>query len=76
MDRPPRIPPSPTVGEDRAPLAEGQVAGHRDRGPFLPLGDDLEQQLGPSRVEMDIAELVETQQALSLNPGVGSDPCA
>ena len=31
------------VWEDRAPLAEGQVGGDRDGGPFFAFCDDLEQ---------------------------------
>jgi len=40
------------VGEDGPPLGEGQVGGDRDGGPFLACGDDLEEQLGASGVEL------------------------
>ena len=48
------------VGEHGSPFAERQVGRDRDRGSFLPLGDDLEQQLGAAGIELDVAELVET----------------
>ena len=57
----------PSVWEDRAPFAEGQVGGHGDRGPLIARGDDLEQQLSTPRVEMDIAELVQAEQ---VEPGI------
>ena len=50
------------VGEDAAPFAEGQVGRDGDAGSFLAFGDDLEQQLGPARVDLDVAELVETEK--------------
>ncbi len=34
------------LGEDGAPFAERQVGPDRDGGSFVPLGDDLEEQLG------------------------------
>lgn len=49
------------VGEHGAPFTERQVGGDRDRGPFLSFGDDLEQQFGSARVDLDIAELVEAE---------------
>jgi hypothetical protein len=45
------------VGEDGAPFAERQVGPDRDRGSFLPFGDDLEQQFGAAGVELDVAQL-------------------
>src|SRR5208283_3296931 len=39
-----------------------KVRGHGDRRLLLALGEDLEQQLRPSRVELDVAELIEAQQ--------------
>jgi hypothetical protein len=47
------------VGDDLAPLAEGQVGGGDDGGSFFSLGDDLEEQFGASGVELDVAELVD-----------------
>ena len=49
-------------GKSGSPLAERQVGGDRDGGSFLPLGDDLEQQLGAAPVQLDVAEFVEQQQ--------------
>src|SRR5262249_12406469 len=46
------------------------VGPDRDRGSFLPLGDDLEQQLGAAWVDLDIAELVEQQE---VQPAVAAD---
>ena len=45
-----------------APFAERGVGGARDGGPFLPVGDDLEQQFGAAGVELDVAELVQAEQ--------------
>ena len=50
------------VGEDGAPFAEWQVRPDRDGGAFVPLGDDLEEQLGAAGVDLDIAELVQEEQ--------------
>jgi hypothetical protein len=50
------------VGERLAPFAERGVAGDRDRGPLVALGQDLEEQLGTPPVEVQVSELVETQQ--------------
>src|SRR5680860_763864 len=47
------------VGERRSPLAERRVGGDRDAGAFVAFGEDLEQQLGAARVQVQIAELVE-----------------
>jgi hypothetical protein len=47
------------VGEDGAPFAEREVGPDRDGGSFLPLGDDLEQQLGAAVVDLDVAQLVQ-----------------
>ena len=40
----------------------GQIRGRGHRRLLLALGQDLEQQLSPSGVELDVAELVEAQQ--------------
>src|ERR1700738_5449822 len=53
------------VGEGLAPLTEGVVAGHRDRGAFLALGEYLEQQLGAAGIDADISELVDAEQVES-----------
>jgi len=40
-------------------FAEGEVGGDRDRGAFFAFGDDLEQQFGAARVDLDVAKLIE-----------------
>ena len=58
------------IGERGPPFAERVVAGHRDRGPFLAFGQDLEQQFGAAGVDADIAELVDDEQ---VQAGVTAD---
>lgn len=48
--------------EDLTPLAERQVAGDQQTGPFIPIGEDLEQQLGPGPAERQVAQLIADQQ--------------
>ena len=48
--------------EDLSPLAERQVARDQDAAAFVPVGEDLEQQLHPRAAEADIAQLVHDQQ--------------
>ena len=48
-------------GKTVPPFAERQVGPDRDRGSFLSLGEDLEEQLGAAGVDLDVAELVEKQ---------------
>ena len=50
------------VGEHGSPFTERQVRPDGDGGSFLPFGDDLEQQFGAARVELDIAKLAEQEQ--------------
>ena len=45
-------------GEHGAPFADGQVGGDRDGGPFFAFGDDLEEQFGSARVDLDVSEFV------------------
>jgi hypothetical protein len=40
-------------------FAEGQVGGDRDGGPFFAFGDDLKEQFGSARVDLDVSELIE-----------------
>jgi hypothetical protein len=47
------------IGEYGAPFAERQVGPDADGGAFLAFGDDLEEELGAARVDLDVAELVE-----------------
>ena len=49
----------PGVGEGPAPFREGRVAHDRYRGALLTLGQDLEEELGGSLVEVDVAELID-----------------
>ena len=49
----------PGVGEGPAPFREGRVAHDRYRGALLTLGQDLEEELGGSLVEVDVAEPVD-----------------
>ena len=53
-----------------APLRERRVGGDCHRGPLLALGEDLEEQFGSARVEVDVAELVEAEQ---VEPAVAGD---
>ena len=57
------------VGEGVAPLAERGVRSAGDGGSFLAGGDDLEEQLGPAGVEVDVADLVQAQQVWTV-PGL------
>src|SRR5438270_267402 len=50
------------IGEGLAPLAEAGVGGEGDGGSLLAFGDDLEQQLGASDVDADVADLIETEK--------------
>src|SRR6266508_5099934 len=46
------------VGEGLGPAGAGFVGGDGDRGAFLPLGENLEQQLGAAAVKFHVAQLV------------------
>jgi hypothetical protein len=50
------------VGEHGSSFAERQVRADGDGGSFFSFGDDLEEQFGAARVELDVAELVEQEQ--------------
>lgn len=52
----------PFALEDLAPLTEGQVAGDQQTGPFIPIGEDLEQEFGAGSAEGQIAQLVTDEQ--------------
>src|SRR5262249_26259441 len=47
-------------GGDQA--GSGKTVPHALNGRFVPLGDDLEEQLGALGVDLDVAELVEQQE--------------
>ena len=50
------------VGEGLGPAAEGLIGGDRDGVLLLPLGQDLEQQLGAAPVEFHVAQFVGAEQ--------------
>ena len=52
----------PGVGEGLTPLGEGRVGGDGDGGAFLALSQDLEEQCGAARVEVDVVEFVQAEQ--------------
>jgi len=52
----------PRVAEGLAPLSEGSVAGHGDGCSLVPLGQDLEKELGTAPVEVQVSELIETEK--------------
>jgi hypothetical protein len=51
------------IGEHGSLFTEWQVRADRDGGSFFSFGDDLEQQFGAAEVELDVAELIQEQQA-------------
>jgi hypothetical protein len=54
---------------------KGRFGGDRDRGPFFAFGDDLEQQFGSARVDLDVSELIETEQIQAVaSHDAGEDP--
>src|SRR6266545_3718039 len=53
----------------------GLVGGDGHAGLFLPLGQDLEQQLGAAPVESHVAELVDAQQVDAAVAGDGLVSC-
>jgi hypothetical protein len=53
-------------GNTAAPFADGRIARQADTCSFLPLGDDLKEQLGSAGVDLDVAELIKRQQALGV----------
>ncbi len=52
--------------EDLAPFAERQVAGDQQTGAFIPIGEDLEQQLGTGPAEGQVAQFIADQQVRSV----------
>ena len=48
--------------EDLAPLTERQVAGEQQTGPFIPIREDLEQQLRSGPTEREVSQLIADQQ--------------
>ncbi len=60
----------PRVVEGLAPLGERRVGGDGDGGALFALGQDLEEQFGAARVEVDVVELVQAEQ---VEPAVAGD---
>ena len=48
--------------EDLAPVAERKVAGDQQTATFVPIGEYLEQKLGPGPTERQITQLVDDQK--------------
>ena len=53
------------VAEDFGPVLESEVGGEDDTGPFVGMGDHIEQQFRPGLAGGDIAEFVEDEQVES-----------
>jgi len=60
----------PRVFESLAPFREWRVGGDGDEGTYLVLGQDLEEQIGAARFEVDVVELVQAEQ---VEPAVAGD---
>ena len=58
------------VGGGLGPAGERLVGGDRDGRFLLPLGEDLEQQLGPAAVQLEVSELVADEE---IDAAVASD---
>lgn len=56
------------VGEDLAPPAEGHVRGDEDRALFVAGHDELKQQVRGVVIEGDLANLVDDDELVSLEP--------
>jgi hypothetical protein len=61
----------PGIGEGLGPAAEALVTGDRHRIGLLSFGQHLEQQLGPTPVQLHVAELVQAQKINSALAGNG-----
>ena len=56
------------VAEDLAPLLEAAVAGHDDRAAFVAAGDEREEEVGGLTLEGEVADLVDDQEVVALEP--------
>jgi hypothetical protein len=56
------------VGEDFAPGFEAAVAGDDDRAAFVAAGDEREEQVGGLAFEREVADLVNDEQGVALEP--------
>jgi len=64
------------VAEDRGPFAEGEVGGDDDRGAFVELADQMEEELPAGLGEGQIAELVEDDEVEAVEVvGRGGPAC-
>jgi hypothetical protein len=59
----------PGVGEGAVPLGERGVGGDRDGAAFLAVGEDLEEQFRAGLVQVEISELIQTEQVSTAVPG-------
>ena len=50
------------LAEDLRPLGKGQVGGNGDTGPFIAVGEELEEQLSRLTRKRQIAQLVDEHQ--------------
>jgi len=51
------------VIEDGSPVSEGPVGGHDDGATFIPVGDHLEEELGPLLIHGKIAYFINNQES-------------
>ena len=58
------------AGKDRDPFGKRQVGRDRSGPPFVPIADELKQELATRAVEGDEAELVNDQQVLRPQPAL------
>src|SRR5207247_7336592 len=56
------------VAEDLAPLLEAAVRGDDDRAAFVAAGDEREEQVGGLALQGEVADLVDDQQVVTLEP--------
>ena len=54
-----------SVAEDLRPIGEGEVRGYDDRGVFVELADEMEQQLRAGLAERQIAEFVDDDEVVT-----------
>ena len=56
------------IAEDLAPLLEGAVRGDDDRASFVAAGDEREEEVGGLALEREVADLVDDQELVALQP--------
>ena len=56
------------VAEDLAPLLEAAVAGDDDRAALVAAGDEREEQVGRLAFEGEVADLVDDEEVVALEP--------